>query len=88
VALNFFDCGLGFRGVEMLNGIAHEIYPVATLDEATGGAIHADFCDDAIQDDLAILAELLQQLLHVGIGENIEGLLLNNDLRVGAEIPW
>ena len=87
MALNFVDRGSGFRGIEMLNGITYEVYPITALCQATGGAIHANLGDDAVQDDLAILAEPLQQLADVGIGENIEGLLFNDDLSIDTQIP-
>src|SRR6266849_4836740 len=87
MALHFVDRGSGFGRVEMLDGIAYQVYTAAPLDQATRGVIHANLGDNTIQNDLATPAEPLQHLADVWIGENIDGLLFDDDLRIGAEIP-
>jgi hypothetical protein len=79
------DGGVGTVRVEVTDGVLDQVNGVAALDQAAGRAVDTDFRDHTVKNDLAV-AQQFQKRICVGILEHVNGLLLEDDLQVAAEV--
>jgi hypothetical protein len=80
------DDGVGTVRVEVADRVFDQMDAVVAQDQAAGRAIDTDFRDHTVKNDLAV-AQQFQKKIRVGIREHVNGLLLEDDLRIAAEVP-
>ena len=79
------DGRVGALRVAVTNGVFDQVNTVAAPDQAAGRVINTDLCDHTVKNDLAV-AQQFQKRIGVGIPEHVNGLLLEDDLRIAAEV--
>ena len=80
------DDAVGTVRVEVADGVFDQMDAVVAQDQAAARAIDTDFRDHTVKNDLAV-AQQFQKKIRVGIREHVNGLLLEDDLRIAAEVP-
>jgi len=78
--------GLATLRVEGSSGILDQVDTETAPDQTPGSMIDAYLRDHTVKNDVTS-SHQSQQGLSVGIGEHINGLLLEYDLRIATEVP-
>src|SRR5262249_44552776 len=75
---------LSFRSIEGLDGVGHQCYAPAAIQQSFGSALDTIFDEDTEDGELGVLlgegSESLKQLIGVRIAEDVEVLLFEDDL--------